>query len=67
MEEVHLAENITEYENCQECHPTGVAGEADRLREEQILDAVGLQVNPTLASALAGSNFPVELLLDGGR
>ncbi len=67
MEEVHLAENITDYENCQECHPTGAAGEAERLREEQILDAVGVQVGPTLARALAGSNFPVELLLDGGR
>ena len=22
MEEVHLAENITKYENCQECRPT---------------------------------------------
>jgi len=67
MEEVHLAENITDYENCQECHPTGVAGEAERLREEQILGAVGLEVGPTLARTLAGSNFPVELLLDGGR
>ena len=29
--------------------PTGAAGEAERLREEQILDAVGVQVGPTLA------------------
>jgi hypothetical protein len=32
METVHVAENLTEYGNCASCHPTGVAGEADQLR-----------------------------------
>lgn len=32
METVHLAENLTEYGNCASCHPTGIAGEADQLR-----------------------------------
>lgn len=35
METVHIAENIQELENCAACHPTGVPGEADRLRDEQ--------------------------------
>jgi mono/diheme cytochrome c family protein len=67
MEDVHLAENIADYENCQECHPTGVAGEAARLREAQILGAAGVEVDASLARSLIGSNFPVQPLLDGGR
>ena len=33
MAQVHLAEGITEYENCSHCHPSGQAGEAARLLE----------------------------------
>ncbi len=36
MEAVHIAENIPEYENCASCHPTGIPGEAGRLRDGQI-------------------------------
>lgn len=35
MRLVHGAEGIEQYENCAECHPTGVPGEAGRLREQQ--------------------------------
>ena len=35
MEQVHLAEGLPEYEDCQACHPTGAAGEAARQRETQ--------------------------------
>ncbi len=35
MEAVHVAENVMEYETCAACHPTGIPGEAGRLREEQ--------------------------------
>lgn len=31
MQVVHQQESIVEYENCIECHPTGVSGEADQL------------------------------------
>ena len=36
METAHLAEGITQYEDCGRCHPTGVEGEADRLRREDM-------------------------------
>ena len=35
METVHLAENLVEYDDCIACHPTGVAGEAAQLMDEQ--------------------------------
>ena len=35
MEEFHVAENILEFANCAECHPTGAAGEADQLRQNE--------------------------------
>jgi len=31
MQEVHAEEAILEFENCAECHPTGLEGEAERL------------------------------------
>ena len=31
VEDFHLQENIVEYGRCVECHPTGAAGEAERL------------------------------------
>jgi mono/diheme cytochrome c family protein len=34
MKEVHLAEDIKEFDNCAICHPTGVEGEAGRLMDE---------------------------------
>jgi mono/diheme cytochrome c family protein len=34
MKEVHLAEDIKEFDTCVTCHPTGVEGEAGRLIEE---------------------------------
>lgn len=34
METAHVAEKIFEYAECALCHPTGVEGEADRLRRE---------------------------------
>ncbi len=34
MQEVHLAEDISEFDTCSTCHPTGVEGEAGRLIEE---------------------------------
>jgi hypothetical protein len=45
MREKHAEEAIFEFENCVECHPTGLEGEAERLhkgragqeREEQSL------------------------------
>jgi mono/diheme cytochrome c family protein len=33
METVHQAEQIFEFADCARCHPTGAAGEADKLRE----------------------------------
>jgi hypothetical protein len=33
MQEVHLAEHISEYQECAQCHPTGISGEAARLLE----------------------------------
>jgi mono/diheme cytochrome c family protein len=36
METVHLAEQISDITQCADCHPTGVAGEAGRLRDLQI-------------------------------
>ena len=35
MEEVHLAEDIKEFDTCADCHPTGVEGEAGQLMEQQ--------------------------------
>jgi hypothetical protein len=34
METAHLAEGISDYAACTSCHPTGVEGEAGRLRDE---------------------------------
>ena len=34
METAHLAEGISDYATCASCHPTGVEGEAGRLRDE---------------------------------
>ncbi len=34
METAHLAEGISDYAACATCHPTGVEGEAGRLRDE---------------------------------
>jgi mono/diheme cytochrome c family protein len=34
METAHVKELIFEYADCARCHPTGVEGEADRLRKE---------------------------------
>jgi mono/diheme cytochrome c family protein len=48
MQEKHVEEAIYEFENCAECHPTGIAGEAERLgkgragrerEEERVSDA----------------------------
>jgi mono/diheme cytochrome c family protein len=39
IEAVHLAEDIPEYGDCARCHPTGAAGEADRLRQEGLIQA----------------------------
>lgn len=35
METAHVAEGIVQFETCIECHPTGQAGEAERLRQIQ--------------------------------
>lgn len=35
MADFHLAEGITEYKNCATCHPTGVHGEADQIRQRE--------------------------------
>jgi len=35
MKEVHLAEDIKEFDTCADCHPTGVEGEAGQLMEQQ--------------------------------
>jgi len=34
MKVAHLAEDISEFDTCATCHPTGVEGEAGRLIEE---------------------------------
>ena len=34
MKTVHMEEDITEFDTCATCHPTGVEGEAGRLLEE---------------------------------
>ena len=36
MIEFHLGEDISEVSDCSSCHPTGVEGEADRLRQEEL-------------------------------
>ncbi len=35
METVHISEGLSEYTSCATCHPSGVAGEADLLRNQQ--------------------------------
>lgn len=35
MKEVHLAEDIKEFDTCADCHPTGVEGEARQTMEQQ--------------------------------
>jgi mono/diheme cytochrome c family protein len=35
MKEVHLAEDIKEFDTCADCHPTGVEGEARQIMEQQ--------------------------------
>lgn len=35
MEEVHLAEDIKEFDTCADCHPIGVEGEARQIMEQQ--------------------------------
>jgi len=52
MEEAHLAEKILAFEDCARCHPTGVEGEADRLR----------QANPELIGSTGGAVDPLTLL-----
>jgi mono/diheme cytochrome c family protein len=45
MMEVHLKENLPDYENCYTCHPTGEAGEAARLRDEGLLEVILLELD----------------------
>jgi hypothetical protein len=37
MQQVHLAEGISEYQECAQCHPTGVTGEAAMLRDKGMI------------------------------
>lgn len=46
METAHLAEKIDAYDNCASCHPTGVSGEADRLRQMQPPQPSGRSLEP---------------------
>lgn len=66
MQTAHLAEKIQAFEDCARCHPTGAAGEADRLRQadpELIGDLVKPdgQVSLTLQPNQADFNLAQEL------
>jgi mono/diheme cytochrome c family protein len=56
MEQVHVAENITDYANCAVCHPTGAPGEA-REAMQQILGQGG-------ATSLSSGSIPA---VEGGK
>lgn len=64
METVHLTERIEQYSACADCHPTGVAGEAGRLREAQSEQQGQLPDNPLatpgMATAPINKEFTVE-------
>ena len=71
MESVHIAENISEYGNCALCHPTGVSGEAARLRDSQpdgnITAGIDNSINLNVESALFDEDMLQVLNADGGR
>lgn len=48
MEQAHLAENISDYENCVACHPTGAPDEARQLMDQQVSQTDGLANYRTL-------------------
>lgn len=63
MEDVHLVENIPDYENCITCHPTGQANEAEKLMEYKLLGGVDSQ----LEHALVSSAIPTVLISEGRK
>ncbi len=62
METVHLAENIPDYADCVACHPTGQAGEARRLQQEQLIGGVN---SPD--ASLVNSRVPGDFPIGGGK
>lgn len=52
MEEVHLVEDIIDYQTCADCHPTGQSGEAERLMDEGLIGTSGRPFKDSLAGGL---------------
>lgn len=72
MQAAHLAEKIEVFDDCARCHPTGAAGEADRLRQGNPevngdLDEFGDQVSLTVQPEATEINLAQELLQEANR